>query len=96
MNNMAANLVAQRGNRCTATILGYLEEHVYEQHDIPERVQMQVRKVVLDSINQFKDLTIDIVKSGDSMVNDFWLENLDKIHDAIVGLKEDLYYDETE
>lgn len=93
MNELTRNLVATRGNRCTATILGHLEENVYEQYDVPKNVQQNVRRVVLDSINSYKDLVIDIVKSGDDIVNDLWTERLGEIHDAIVGLREELYED---
>lgn len=91
MNGLATNLVANRGNRCTATILGFLEENLYEQYDVPPKVQQQIRRIVLDSINSYKDLAIDVVKSGDSMINDFWLEELQKIHTSVDELRRDLY-----
>lgn len=86
-DSLSSNLVATRGNRCTATILGYLEASVYEQFDVPKNVQRQVRQVVLDSINGYKDLVIDIVKSNDSVMNDMYVSMISEIHDGIADLK---------
>lgn len=87
-NSMAANLVATRGNRCTAVILGYLEENVYR--DVPQistSMQKQIRQVVLDQVNTFKDLAIDIVKSDTALMNQVWVEKLDQIHAEIRDLR---------
>jgi len=65
---MAANLVATRGNRCSASILGYLEKNVYESHpDITTHEQKAIRQMVLDTINSFKDLAIDRDTPGDQV-----------------------------
>jgi hypothetical protein len=80
-NSMAANLVATRGNRCTASILGYLEDNIYR--DVPQittQMQKAIRQVILDQVNTFKDLAIDIVKSDTAMMNQVWVEKLDEIH----------------
>ncbi len=66
-NTMAATLIATRGNRTTAVILGWLEDHVYEHLD--EDLQRATRKMILDSINGFKDLAIEIVKSDTAYMN---------------------------
>ncbi len=81
---MAANLVATRGNRTSASILGYLEKNVYESHpEITTHEQKQIRQMILDNVNQFKDLAIDIVKSDVSIINDEWAKKIDEIHQAI-------------
>lgn len=80
-NTMAANLIATRGNRATAVILSWLEEHVYDY--LPEEVQRETRQMVLDQVNIFKDLAIDVVKSDTAYMNQVWLEKLDQIHEAI-------------
>lgn len=83
-NSMVANLVATRGNRCSASILGYLENNLYENHPgITTHEQKQIRQMVLDTINGFKDLAIDIVKSDVSIINAEWAEKIDEIHRAI-------------
>ncbi len=80
-NTMAANLIAARGNRTTAMVLGWLEDNVYEFLD--DDVQRNTRKMILDNINGFKDLAIDIVKSDTAYMNEIWLEKIDQIHEAI-------------
>lgn len=84
-----ANLIAQRGNRCSAAVLGYLEDHVYRQYpQISTEAQKRIRLEVLDQINLFKDLVLDIVKSDTDLINDFWVQKLDQIHEEIRALRE--------
>lgn len=83
-NTMAANLVATRGNRCSATILGWLETNLYVSHpEISTATQKQVRQVILDNVNMFKDLAIDIVKSETDILNEEWVGKIDEIHRAV-------------
>lgn len=77
-NTMAANLIATRGNRATAVILSWMEENAYEY--LPEDVRKELRQTVLDQINIFKDLAIDIVKSDTAYINQIWVEKLEEIH----------------
>lgn len=86
-SDMASNLVANRGNRCTATILSYLETNVYEQYNIPKSVQRNIRQAVMDSINGYKDLVIDIVKSDNAVMNDLYLDAIVQIKDEISNLR---------
>lgn len=80
-NSLAANLVATRGNRCTAAILTYLEDNIYSRYpEITTADQRQIRSVIMDNINMFKDLAIDIVKSDTALINQVWVEKLDEIH----------------
>lgn len=80
-NTMAANLIATRGNRTTAMVLSWLEDNVYEF--LEEDLQRTTRKMILDNINGFKDLAMDIVKSDTAYLNTLWMEKLDEIHTAI-------------
>lgn len=80
-NSMAANLVATRGNRCTASIMGWMESNAY--HYLPREVQVALRQNVIDNVNSFKDLAIDIVKSDTAMINQIWVQKLDEIHKEI-------------
>ena len=80
-NTMAANLIATRGNRTTAVMLSWLEDNVYEHLD--DELQHRTRQMVLDNINVYKDLAIDIVKSDTAYVNELWLEKMDELHEAI-------------
>jgi hypothetical protein len=83
-NSMAANLVAARGNRCSASILGWLEGNLYTAHpEITTQEQKAIRQTVLDNVNFFKDLAMDIVKSETSILNDEYAKKIDEIHQAI-------------
>lgn len=86
-NSMAVNLVATRGNRATATILGAIETEIYSGHDIPDSIRKKVRQIVLDQLNGYKDLVIDIVKSDNAYINEFYVKQVGEIHDAIMELK---------
>lgn len=77
-NTMAVNLIANRGNRCVATILTFLEREVWPH--LSEEASREARSMVLDQVNGFKDLAIDIVKSDTAHINDLWLQKLDAIH----------------
>lgn len=80
-NTGVARLIAIRGNRTTAVVLSWLEENVYGY--LPEDVQKDTRRLILDQINGFKDLAIDVVKADTSMINEHWVEKLDEIYTAI-------------
>jgi len=82
-NSMAANLVATRGNRCSASILGWIEENLYKEYDIDPKMQRRLRQQVLDQVNSFKDLSMDIVKSETAVMNEVWVEKLNEIHEEI-------------
>lgn len=87
--NFVANLIAARGNRVTASILGYLDEQVYPRFDIPVEAKKKIRQVVLDQVNGFKDLAIDIVKSDTDHINDFYVQKMDEIHTAVMRLQKE-------
>lgn len=82
-NSMAANLVATRGNRCSAAILGWIEENIYKEYDIDPAMQRRLRQQILDQVNALKDLSIDIVKSETAVINEVWVEKLDEIHQEL-------------
>lgn len=83
-NTGVARLIAIRGNRTTAVILSWLEDNAYSY--LPEDVQKEARRLVLDQINGFKDLAIDVVKADTSMINEVWVEKLDEIQKAIKAI----------
>jgi hypothetical protein len=76
-NSQVANLVAVRGNRCVATILGGLERRVFDKLDREE--QEYVRSLVKDQVNLFKDIAIDVVRSDSAVINEVWAQKLDEI-----------------
>jgi hypothetical protein len=84
---MAVNLVATRGNRATATILGAVETEIYNSFEIPEAVRKKLRQIILDQMNGYKDLVIDIVKSETAVINEHYLQQISEIHQGIQELK---------
>ena len=83
-NSTVANLVAVRGNRTSAAILGWLEENLYtEVPQVSTEMQKRIRQMILDQVNSFKDLAIDIVKSETAVINQEWVDKLDAIHDEL-------------
>ncbi len=82
-NSMASNLVATRGNRCSAAILGWIEDNVYKEYDIDPQMRSRLRQHVLDQVNMFKDLSIDIVKSETAVLNEIYIQKLDDIHQEL-------------
>lgn len=83
-NSFARNLVSTRAKRASATVLGYLEDNVYEY--VPAAQQTQIRKVILDNINGLSDLAMDIVRAETGEINEFWIEELRKIHTSLERL----------
>ena len=83
---MASNLVATRGNRCSAAILGWIEENLYKEFEIDNAMQRRLRQQVLDQVNMFKDLSMDIVKSETAVINEVYVQKLDEIHEEIRAL----------
>jgi len=80
-NSTTANLVATRGNRCSASILGWMEQNLYSEYPmISTQMQKQIRQMILDNANVFKDLAIDIVKSESAVINEEWTTKIDEIH----------------
>lgn len=80
-NDFAKNFVANRGRRCSATILSWMEKNIYEY--LPKESQERVRRTVLDNVNDLSDVAIDIVKSDVGAINDFWVEGLESIHNEL-------------
>ena len=80
-NDFAKNLVANRARRCSATILTWLENNVYE--DIPREKHESVRRTILSNVNDLSDIAIDIVKSDTGQINEFWISELAEIKDLL-------------
>ncbi len=85
-NSMAANLVATRGNRASASVLGWIEDNLYKEYEIDQAMQRRLRQQVLDQINMFKDLAMDIVKSETAVINEVYVQKLDEIHQELRAL----------
>jgi len=83
---MAVNLVSTRGNRCSAAVLGWIEENLYTEYEIEPAMQRRLRQQILDQINMFKDLSMDIVKSETAVINEEYMNRLDEIHEQLRAL----------
>ena len=80
---MAVNLVSTRGNRCSAAILGWIEDNLYKDVEISPAMQRRLRQQILDQVNMFKDLAMDIVKSETAVINEVYVQKLDEIHEEL-------------
>lgn len=86
MQDVVRDLLAKRRDRVIAIILG-MKERDCDQY-LPRDVQTKLRKVVLDQINEFYELTCDILRSletDDVVMNDLWVQKLDEIHAVVTG-----------
>ena len=67
-----------RGRRVSATVMTTLEEYAWEH--LPEATRRHIRSVVLGTIAEYQDLAMDLVSSEAGAINEFWVEELAKIH----------------
>lgn len=84
VNNFARNLLAARGRRTVATLLTYLEDNVWQY--VPEHVQREARGRVLATVGEFQDLAMDMITADTGTINEFWVEQLDGLHEAIKAM----------
>ncbi len=76
-------LLGKRKNRTLAIMLSEKEEIVDEY--LPEEVAQELRKMILDYVNDFHDFCVDLVDSAESgmIFNKLALEKLDTIARAL-------------
>jgi len=74
-------LVIKRSKRCMATILGFKEK--YCDAFLPEDISENLRKVILDEINELINLVTDILDE-DVMFNEEYFTMLEDIHDILI------------
>jgi hypothetical protein len=89
MNEGVKDILAKRRDRTIAILLKYKENEV--DGYLPPTVRTALRKQILDQINDFYDLSIDILRSldtGDVVMNDTYLAKLDEIHDMMAKVVE--------
>lgn len=86
MNKTVSSILERRKNKTIAVILG-TKESVADEY-LPEWAQAALRKAVLDAVNDFHSLCLDIYSSldtGEVTLNEHWLQILEEIHDAVVA-----------
>lgn len=85
MNAALVDLLNKRRDRTIAVILRVKDQEC--DHHLPMDSSLKLRKVVLDQINAFADLAVDVITSlednSDVVLNEYWLERLNEIHEAV-------------
>ena len=74
-------LVIKRSKRCMATILGFKEKHC--DAFLPEDISENLRKVILDEVNELINLVTDILDE-DVVFNEEYFTMLEDIHDILI------------
>lgn len=89
MQTPLKDLIEKRRDRAIAKILGVKEREI-DPH-VPAYVSQKLRKVVLDQVNEFADVILDVMgslDSGEVILNEAYLERLGQIHEAIAEVKD--------
>lgn len=77
------NFLKNRRDRTVGSILGWVEREIFQ--DLSEAQRVQLRQVVLDSINSYHDSVLDLVKAEDGMRNDAVVDALDRLEQRITN-----------
>lgn len=81
-------LIERRRNRAIKSILG-VKEALCDVH-LPPEVSEQLRRVVLEELNDLTDVALTVLASQEqrlsdgAVYNELWLEKLEQIHAATV------------
>lgn len=85
MQPVINDVLARRRDRALAIILG-VKERECDRH-LPREAQGKLRKVILDQINEFYDLCLDVMRSldnGEFILNEVYVEKLEEKLDSIL------------
>lgn len=74
-------IMAKRRDRVISSILAFKEREC-DQH-LPPETRSKLRKVILDQINDLYDFYSDILDSDGVVRNEFFLERLEAIYQAV-------------
>lgn len=75
--------LGRRRNKAISIILRFKEEEI--DPFIDDDTSNRFRTLVLDQLNDFCEVCVDLIGAADGVVNELWVEKLMEIHDAIVG-----------
>lgn len=84
-------MLKRRRDRAIATILG-IKERECDPH-LPDAARQRLRKVVLDQLNDFYDVVLDVAASldtGEVTLNEMYLDKIDSLHEGIAELRAEL------
>lgn len=87
MPDVFGDILAKKRDRAIATILGTKEREC--DSFLPPDSQRKLRKVVLDQLNDFYDISLDIIKSlnnGQVVINEVYLERVNELHSMVKQL----------
>ena len=76
MFNRNKEFLGKRRDRAIATILSFKERECDEY--LPDHVSYELRKVILDQMNDVIDLAYDLI-NDDIVINEAFLDKLDEI-----------------
>lgn len=81
-------LLKKRKDRSIAIILG-VKERDCDRH-LPEQASLRLRKVILDQLNEFYEMVIDITASldtGEVVLNEEYLGKIDRMVEELAALR---------
>lgn len=84
------DVLGRRRDRVIAILLSFKEREC--DRYLPRDVQVRFRKIVLDQLNEFADLSADIMKSldnGEQTLNELYFERLENKVDRLLGRTEE-------
>lgn len=88
MQEALAEVLKRRKDRTLAVILGVKEREC--DSFLPPEAQRRLRKAILDAVNDFHEMVLDIVGSYDTsggvVLNEEYLQKIDDLHDALVRI----------
>lgn len=87
MQQLLSDILAKRRDRAIAIVLGVKERECDPY--LSAEASHKLRKVVLDQLNDFHDLCLDVMRSldtGDIHLNEVYMQKLDSIHDLVFEL----------
>ncbi len=81
MNDQIKTVLAKRRDRSIAILLGYKEREC--DYYLPQEARTGLRKAILDQINDFYELSLDLLGSvddGSVVLNQDYLDKIEKIY----------------
>lgn len=85
MDKTMIDLLSRRKDRALAIILRFKELDCDEF--LPQPTRVALRKIILDQINSYHDLAVDLLESSsdDALINQIWLQKLEEIHSVVMS-----------
>lgn len=91
MQPVLSEIIARRRDRAIAALLGLKEREVDEY--LPKDVQQKLRKAILDQLNDFHAMVVDVMRSldnGEVVLNEVYMEKLDGLHRDVTEIRDRL------